>query len=281
MGVPEVQQFIVHLATNGSVSASTQNQALSAVTFLYRHVLHTELQFPADTIRPGRSKPLPVVLTPQEARAVINNLSGLPKLMTKLLYGSGLRLMECLRLRVKDLDFGNRQIIVREGKGEKDRFTILPDSIVEDLQSHLLVVKAIHEKDLKEGFGETSLSYALAKKYRSASKEWLWQYVFPASVRSTLPSPGGRGVGGEGKTTRHHLDPGVLQKAIRKAAQQAKINKPVSPHTFRHSFATHLLQNGYDIRTVQELLGHKDVKTTMIYTHVLQRGGMAVKSPLD
>jgi len=273
MGVPEVQAFIIHLATDGNVSASTQNQALSAVTFLYRHVLNTELEFPADTIRPGRSKPLPVVLTPQEARAVINNMSGLAKLMTKILYGSGLRIMECLRLRVKDIDFGNRQIIVREGKGEKDRFTILPDSVIEELQSHLIIVKAVHEKDLKEGFGETSLSYALERKYTSASKEWLWQYVFPASVRSIDPV--------SKREKRHHLDPSVLQKAIRKAAQQAKINKPVTPHTFRHSFATHLLQSGYDIRTVQELLGHKDVKTTMIYTHVLQRGGLAVKSPLD
>lgn len=273
MGVPEVQQFIQHLVNEGNVSASTQNQALSAVTFLYRHVLNTELHFPADTIRPGRSKPLPVVLTPQEARSIITNINGLPKLMTRILYGSGLRLMECLRLRVKDIDFGNRQIIVREGKGQKDRFTILPDSIIEDLQAHLLIVKAIHEKDLKEGFGETSLSYALERKYKSASKDWLWQYVFPASARSMDPV--------SKREKRHHLDPGVLQKAIRKAAQQSGITKPVSPHTFRHSFATHLLQAGYDIRTVQELLGHKDVKTTMIYTHVLQRGGLAVKSPLD
>ncbi len=273
MGVPEVQEFIVHLATQANVAASTQNQALSAVTFLYRHVLQTELEFPADTIRPGRSKPLPVVLTPQEARAVISHMRGLPRLMAQILYGSGLRLTECLRLRVKDLDFGNHQIIVREGKGEKDRFTILPDSIIEDLQSQLLVVRAIHEKDLKQGYGETSLPYGLEKKYRSASKEWLWQYVFPASVRSIDPV--------SKREKRHHIDPGVLQKAIRKAAQQAKIDKPVSPHTFRHSFATHLLQNGYDIRTVQELLGHKDVKTTMIYTHVLQRGASAVRSPLD
>ncbi len=273
MGVPEVQSFITHLAAHDKVSASTQNQALSAVIFLYRHVLHTELQFPADTIRPDKSKPLPVVLTPQEARAVINNMNETPELMAKILYGSGLRLMECLRLRVKDLDFGNHQIIIREGKGEKDRFTILPASIIEDLQTHLLVVKAIHQKDLKDGFGETSLPYALEKKYRSASKEWIWQYIFPASVRSIDPV--------SKREKRHHLDPSVLQKAVRKAAQQAKIDKPVSPHVFRHSFATHLLQNGYDIRTVQELLGHKDVKTTMIYTHVLQHGGLAVKSPLD
>ena len=273
MGAPEVQEFIIHLATEGSVSASTQNQALSAITFLYRHVLNLELQFPADTIRPEKSKHLPVVLTAQEARAVINNMNGLPQLMTKLLYGSGLRIMECLRLRVKDIDFGNHQIVVREGKGEKDRFTLLPDSVVNDLQAHLLIVKAIHEKDLREGFGEASLPYALERKYKSASKEWLWQYVFPASARSVDPA--------SKREKRHHLDPSVLQKAIRKAAQLAKIDKPVSPHTFRHSFATHLLQNGYDIRTVQELLGHNDVKTTMIYTHVLQRGGLAVKSPLD
>jgi len=281
MGVKEVQDFIVHLATIDNVAASTQNQALSAVTFLYRHVLHTDLDFPSDVIRPSRSKKLPVVLTPQEARDVINRMNGTPKLMTKILYGSGLRLMECLRLRVKDIDFGNRQIIVREGKGEKDRFTILPDSLIDELQAHLQIVRAIHEKDLKEGFGETSLPYALERKYRSASKEWQWQYVFPASSRSAFPSPAGRGAGGEGKTMRHHLDPGVLQKAIRKASLQAKIDKLVSPHTFRHSFATHLLQNGYDIRTVQELLGHKDVKTTMIYTHVLNRGASAVRSPLD
>lgn len=273
MGVPEVQDFITHLATQGKVSASTQNQALSAVIFLYRHVLNIELEFPTDTIRPDRSKHLPVVLTPHEARQVISNMNGLPKLMTKILYGSGLRVLECLRLRVKDIDFGNHQIVLRAGKGEKDRFTILPEAIIEELHAHLNVVKAIHEKDLKEGFGETSLPYALERKYRSASKEWLWQYIFPASVRSIDPI--------SKREKRHHLDPSVLQKAIRKAAQQAKINKPVSPHTFRHSFATHLLQSGYDIRTVQELLGHKDVKTTMIYTHVLQRGGLAVRSPLD
>jgi len=273
MGVPEVQDFITHLATQNNVSASTQNQALSAVSFLYKHVLLTELQFPSDTIRPGRSTPLPVVLTPQETLAVLNNMNGVSKLMAQILYGGGLRLMECLRLRVKDIDFGNHQILVREGKGEKDRFTILPDSIVDNLHSHLQIIKAIHEKDLKEGFGETSLSNALAKKYTSAAKEWYWQYVFPASIRSIDPITK--------KEKRHHLDPSALQKSIRKASQQAKINKHVTPHTFRHSFATHLLQNGYDIRTVQELLGHKDVKTTMKYTHVLQRGGLAVKSPLD
>jgi integron integrase len=181
--------------------------------------------------------------------------------------------MECLRLRVKDIDFGNYQVIVRDGKGEKDRATVLPESLIEDLQKHLETVKEIHKKDLKDGYGKTSLPYALSRKYPNASKEWMWQYIFPASARSV------DSISKEIK--RHHLDPSVLQKAVHQAAQLAEINKPVSPHVFRHSFATQLLQNGYDIRTIQELLCHKDVKTTMIYTHVLQRGGMAVKSPLD
>jgi integron integrase len=200
-------------------------------------------------------------------------MNGVPKLMAKILYGSGLRLMECMRLRIKDLDFGNRQIIVRDGKGEQDRITPLPDTLTQELQTHLQIVKIIHQKDLKEGFGATSLPYALAAKYPSAPQEWIWQYVFPASARSIDPLTK--------KEKRHHLDESVLQKAIRQAAKKAGIDKRVTPHTFRHSFATHLLQNGYDIRTVQELLGHKDVKTTMIYTHVLKRGGLAVKSPLD
>jgi integron integrase len=193
--------------------------------------------------------------------------------MTKLLYGSGLRLNECLRLRVKDIDFDNRQIIVRDGKGENDRSTVLPDSVVPELKLHLEGVKALHEKDVREGYGETALPYALGANYPNAGREWVWQYVFPASQRSTDPR--------SGAIRRHHLDESVLQRAVREAANRAKLTKPVSPHTFRHSFATHLLQKGYDIRTVQELLGHKDVKTTMIYTHVLQRGGLAVKSPLD
>ena len=273
MGVSEVQAFITHLAMHGNVSASTQNQALSAILFLYRHVLHIELEFPTDTIRPEKSRRIPVVLTKEEAVAIISRMNGLSKLMTKILYGSGLRLMECMRLRVKDIDFGNHQIIVRDGKGEQDRVTILPDSLLKELEMHLQVVKAIHQKDNSEGFGEVSLPYALAKKYPSAPKEWFWQYVFPSTSRSIDPV--------SKKEKRHHMDPSVLQKAVRQAAKIAKIDKPVSPHIFRHSFATHLLQNGYDIRTVQELLGHKDVKTTMIYTHVLQRGGLAVKSPLD
>lgn len=204
---------------------------------------------------------------------VINKMSGVAQLMTKLLYGCGLRVSECLRLRVKDLDFGNRQIIVRDGKGEKDRAVMFPDSLRDDLQKQLQFVQTIHQRDLKEGFGEVSLPYALERKYPNAAKEFVWQYVFPASIRSVDPV--------SKRTKRHHLDPTVLQKAIRQAALSVKLNKPVTPHTFRHSFATQLLQNGYDIRSIQELLGHKDVKTTMIYTHVLQRGGLAVKSPLD
>lgn len=272
MGAQEIQAFITYLATERTVTASTQNQALSAVMFLYRHVLQKEIDVPPELIRAQKSKTLPVVLTHQEAVTVIGKMTGVPQLMAKILYGSGLRLTECLRLRVKDIDFGNLQIILRDGKGEDDRSTILPESLIRELEIHLKTVKAIHQKDLKDGFGETSLPYALAKKYPSAAKEWMWQYVFPASVRSIDPV--------SKKTKRHHVDPSVLQKAIRQSAQLVVITKPVTPHTFR-SFATHLLQSGYDIRTIQELLGHKVVKTTMLYTHVLQRGGMAVKSPLD
>jgi len=273
MGAAEVQAYITYLATERQVAASTQNQALSAILFLYHYVLQVDLALPANIVRAERPKRLPTVLTHQEAMLVIGKMSGVTQLMAKLLYGSGLRIMECLRLRLKDIDFGSHQLIIRDGKGEQDRVTLLPDSIVSELQMHLDLVRVIHQRDLKEGYGKVFLPYALERKYPNASKEFIWQYVFPASVRSIDP--------GSKRTRRHHLDPTVLQKAVRQAAQSAGINKPVSPHTFRHSFATHLLQNGYDIRTVQELLGHKDVKTTMIYTHVLQRGGLAVKSPLD
>jgi integron integrase len=285
MGAPEIETFITQLAVERRVAVSTQNQALSAILFLYRQVLKKEIETPPALARPGRPKRLPTVLTPAEAARVIAQMKGVTKIMAKLLYGSGLRLMECVRLRVKDIDFDHRQVIVRDGKGENDRSTVLPESLIAELKVHLQDVKALHEKDLREGYGETHLPYALAVKFPNAPREWAWQYVFPASQRSTdphtLPSPGGKAGGGEVKVRRHHLDESVLQRAVREAAQQAKIDKPVSPHTFRHSFATHLLQNGYDIRTVQELLGHKDVKTTMIYTHVLQKGGLAVKSPLD
>ncbi|MCG2787653.1 MAG: integron integrase [Anaerolineae bacterium] len=273
MGENEISTFIVYLATERKVATSTQNQALSAILFLYRVVLEKDISLPKTIIHPSRPKRLPTVLTHQEAMAVINNMQGKMRLMAKILYGSGLRLTECLRLRVKDLDFERHQIIVRSGKGDDDRVTILPDSVVGELKIILQDVKALHEKDLIEGYGESALPNALNVKYPNAGREWIWQYVFPASQRSIDPL--------SGVVRRHHLDETVLQKAVRQAAQLIKIDKPVSPHTFRHSFATHLLQNGYDIRTVQELLGHKDVKTTMIYTHVLQRGGLAVRSPLD
>ncbi len=274
MGANEINAFISHLALEKKVAASTQNQALSAILFLYRHVLKIE---PDETVinavRPQKPKHVPTVLSKQEAKKVIENMQGIYRLMAQLLYGSGLRLMEVLRLRVKDLDFANHQIIVRDGKGENDRITMFPDILLEPLRLHLNQVKALHEKDLFEGYGTVYLPYALEKKYPNANRQWVWQYAFPAADRSTDPVTGIK--------QRHHIHETSLQKAVKQAARLAKIDKLVSPHTFRHSFATHLLQNGYDIRTVQELLGHKDVKTTMIYTHVLQRGGLAVRSPLD
>jgi integron integrase len=273
MAEPEVQAYIAHLATQQKLAASSQNQALSAIIFLYRHVIKRELNFPPNTIRASKAKHLPTVLSKAEALVVINQMQGVTKLMAQILFGAGLRLTECLRLRVKDIDFANNQIIVRDGKGEKDRVTPLPASIIEALKKQLEHARRIHEKDLGEGYGEVQLPYALDRKYPNAALEWGWQYIFPSTQRSIDPT--------DGKIRRHHLDESVLQRATRQAAKMAGIVKPVSPHTFRHSFATHLLQNNYDIRTVQEILGHKDVKTTMIYTHVLQRGGLAVRSPLD
>jgi integron integrase len=273
MGTEEVQAFITYLANERHLAASTQNQALSALVFLYKYVLQKEILLPSDILRPGRPARLPTVLSHQEAMLVISRMKGTTKLIVQLLYGSGLRITECLRLRVKDLDFANRQIIVRDGKGEKDRATVLPDSLVESLKYQIEITRLIHQKDLKEGFGAAWLPSALAKKYPSAPLEFSWQYVFPSLVRSVDPV--------SNRTFRHHLDVTVVQKAVRQAALAAGLDKPISPHTFRHTFATQLLQNGYDIRTVQELLGHKDIKTTMIYTHVLQKGAGAVKSPLD
>jgi len=272
MGRAEVEQFLTHLAVEGQVAAATQNQALSALLFLYREVLQRELE-QVEPLRANKPKRLPVVLTRAEVQQVLACMSGTNQLMAQVLYGSGLRLLECLRLRVKDLDFTQRQIVVRDGKGEKDRLTMLPDKLAEPLQRQLRYAQLIHEADLAEGFGAVYLPYALERKYPNANREWLWQYVFPATKRSIDPR--------SGVERRHHLDESVLQRAVRKAAQLSGVNKRVSCHTFRHSFATHLLENGYDIRTVQELLGHKDVKTTMIYTHVLNRGGLAVRSPLD
>jgi site-specific recombinase XerD len=297
MGMPEINAFLTHLATHRNVAASTQNQALSALLFLYREVLEINLDS-VDSLAPIRAKRpdrLPNVLTRDEALRVIAGLSGAHQLMAKLLYGSGLRLMECVRLRVKDIDFDYKTVNVRDGKGGKDRFTPLPESVIPDLQRHLRHVKLLHEDDQAAGFGSVYLPYALAQKYPSAAHEWIWQYVFPApklslDPRSSLPSPfgtialQGSGAGGEsgvGGIRRHHIDESGLQKAVRQAARKAAIQKRVTCHTFRHSFATHLLEAGCDIRSLQELLGHKDVSTTMIYTHVLQRGGLAVRSPLD
>jgi len=272
MGAAEVEAFLTHLAVNENVAASTQNQALSALLFLYREVLNEDLG-PIDALRAKKPKRLPTVLTKEEVYEVLGHLSGAHLLMAKLLYGSGLRLMECLRLRVKDLDFAHRAIVVRDGKGEKDRVTMLPESLVAPLQDHLRIVKRTHEEDLARGFGAVYLPYALERKYPNANREWIWQYVFPSRRLSVDPR--------SGVVRRHHLHESGLQKAVRAAARAAEIPKKVSCHTFRHSFATHLLEAHYDIRTVQELLGHKDVKTTMIYTHVLNRGGLAVRSPLD
>ncbi|BAM00165.1 MULTISPECIES: integron integrase [Caldilinea] len=273
MGAAEVEAFLTHLATEGHVSASTQNQAFSALLFLYREVLHRELDAPVHALRAKESRHIPAVLTREEVRQVIAQLSGVYQLQARLLYGSGLRLLECLRLRVKDIDFQRRAITVRDTKGNEDRITMLPDSVIEPLKEHLQRVRRLHEEDLAKGYGSVYLPDALDRKYPNASREWIWQYVFPSDRLSTDPR--------SGVVRRHHLDASGLQKAVRAAARAAGINKRVTCHTFRHSFATHLLENGYDIRTVQELLGHKNVKTTMIYTHVLQRGGLAVRSPLD
>ncbi len=274
MDIPEIGQYLTHLATKQQVAASTQNQAFSAILFLYRHVLNIQLdELQLAELRPQRSKTVPIVLSKEEVKRLIANLTGTNKLIAQVMYGGGLRVMECMRLRVKDIDFDNHQVIVRDGKGENDRFTILPDSLIQPLQLQLRYVKSLHEKDLADGFGSVYLPYALERKYKNANKDWIWQYLFPAPEISTDKRTG--------ITRRHHIHETIVQKSIKEAARCANINKHVTPHTLRHSFATHLLQNGYDIRTIQELLGHKDVKTTMIYTHVLQRGGMAVKSPLD
>ena len=274
MGATEINAFITYLVNEKGVAASTQNQAISSVLFLYRHVLNIQLdEATLIPIRPTKPKRIPTVLSRGEAKSILAKMEGVYSLMAQLMYGSGLRLMEVLRLRVKDLDFQNHQIIVRDGKGENDRVTMFPDTLLEPLRIQLKVVKACHDRDLLVGYGAVYLPYALERKYPHANKEFAWQYVFPAPDLSIDPV--------SGLKRRHHIHESSLQKAVKRAAKLAKVTKPVTPHTFRHSFATQLLQNGYDIRTVQELLGHKDVKTTMIYTHVLQRGAGAVRSPLD
>ena len=260
MGAAEIQAFITHLATQRNVAASTQNQALSAILFLYREVLHKEIE-PILLSTARRPERLPTVLTREETLRVIDQMQGTHRLMAQLLYGSGLRLMECIRLRVKDIDFDYKTITVRDGKGEKDRVTPLPESVIPDFKRQIERVRLLHEEDLAAGYGEVYLPNALSLKYPNAAREFLWQYIFPAQKRSLDPRAG--------MERRHHLDSSGLQRAVKGAARKAGIRKRVSCHTFRHSFATHLLQNGYDIRTVQELLGHKDVRTTMIYTPVL------------
>ena len=273
MGAVEVEQFLTHLAVAGKVSASTQNQAKSALLFLYRDVLAIELPWLDGVAQAKTGRRLPVVLTVQETLRLLDKLEGTTGLIARLLYGAGMRVMEGVRLRVKDIDFERCELIVREGKGNKDRVTMLPQSLVAPLQQHLVRVQAWHTQELAEGFGDVYLPFALSRKYPAAGREWHWQYVFPAAKRSIDAR--------SGTERRHHVSDQAVQRAVRQAARDAGLNKPATPHTLRHSFATHLLQSGYDIRTVQELLGHKDVQTTMIYTHVLNRGGRGVVSPLD
>jgi integron integrase len=273
LGEAEVSAFLSHLASERNVAAATQNQALSALLFLYKHVLGRDLAWMDGMVRAKRPVRLPVVLSPAEAEALLAQLQGAHLLMGGLLYGAGLRLMECLRLRVKDVDFAYRQVLVRDGKGAKDRVTMLPERLVQPLHSQLGEAKRLHGIDLREGYGEVHLPYALARKYPRAGYEWCWQYVFPSTKRSVDPD--------DGVIRRHHIDDTVLHRALKEATRDAGITKPVSAHVLRHSFATHLLQSGYDIRTVQELLGHADVSTTMIYTHVLNKGGRGVASPFD
>ncbi len=273
LGALEIQTFLSHLATVKNVSASTQNQALAALLFFYIHVLGIPPEKLGEFVRAKRPQHLPVVLTPREVGAVLGKMSGVPRIMASVLYGSGLRLMECCRLRVKDVDLERREIVVRSGKGQKDRRTMLPERLLAPVRMHLAEVREQHEQDLARGTGVVELPDALDRKLPGASRDWIWQWVFPATRPYYHKETG--------VWRRHHLHETVLQRAVREAALRAGISKRVGCHTFRHSFATHLLEGGYDIRTIQELLGHQDVSTTMIYTHVLNRGGLAVHSPLD
>jgi integron integrase len=273
MAEPEVDAFLTHLAVDRNVSASTQNQALAALLFLYEHVLKQPLDRVEGVVRANRPKRLPVVLTRGEVRRVLDQLDGTYRLMGELMYGAGLRLLECLRLRVKDLDFERGEITVREGKGDKDRRTMLPAVVRARLMAHLERVAELHRKDLAAGYGRVHLPHALDRKLPEAAGEFRWQYVFPSAKLSVDPR--------SGVTRRHHAHEGSVSREITEAVRRSGITKRATSHSFRHSFATHLLEAGYDIRTVQELLGHEDVSTTMIYTHVLNKGGHAVKSPLD
>lgn len=273
MGEAEIARFLSSLATDSHVSASTQNQAFNALLFLYQEILQRKVGLIEGVVRAKRPKRLPIVLTKDEVGKLLRNLTGTPWLMTMLLYGAGLRLMECCRLRVKDIDFSRNEIIIRSGKGDKDRHTVLPAAVKEPLFRHLQSVRRHHDEDLKQGLGRVALPDALERKYPNAGKEWGWQWAFPATNHYTDAVTG--------EKRRHHLHESVLQKAFKEARLKAGIFKPAGCHTLRHSFATHLLEDGYDIRTVQELLGHSDVSTTMIYTHVLNRGAKWVRSPAD
>ena len=273
MGEEEIAAFLSHLAIDGHVAASTQNQAFSALLFLYHQVLDRKLEYVTGVERVRRPAKLPVVLTRKEAHAIIAHLRDEYRLMGELLYGSGLRLLEGLRLRVKDIDFAYAQITVREGKGLHERITLLPNRLKRPLREHLAHVREIHRRDLARGAGAVYLPFALKRKYPTAARDWRWQYVFPAAKLTVDPR--------SGETRRHHVHEKNLQNAVKQAIYAAGVPKAASCHTFRHSFATHLLEDGYDIRTVQELLGHKDVSTTMIYTHVLNKPGMRIRSPLD
>ena len=273
LGAAEVEAFLTSLATEGGVAAGTQNQALSAILFLYREVLRIDLPWLNNVVRAKRPRRLPVVLSKDEVSRLLAVMDGRTWLLASLLYGTGMRLMECLRLRVKDIDFARNEILVRDGKGGKDRRTVLPRSLIESLQREIERSRRLHALDLADGRGSTRLPHALARKYPRAACEFGWQFVFAAAQRSRDPL--------DGTERRHHLDDAVLARALARARQVAGITKPLSAHSLRHSFATHLLEGGYDLRTIQELLGHKDVSTTQIYTHVLNRGGRGVVSPLD
>jgi integron integrase len=272
MGAPEINAFLSYLASDLDVAASTQNQACCGIVFLYKHVLKKKLNEFGDVVRAKKPKRLPVVLSAEETASVLSGLSGLHHLMGDLLYGTGMRIIELLRLRVKDIDFDRRMITVRSGKGQKDRIAILPAELVPELKAHLEVGRSVHERDLANGTGTVHLPFALSRKYPNANKEWGWKYVFPASSLSVDPRSGIK--------QRHHVYESVLQKALKRATRDSGVVKPVHAHTFRHSFATHMLEAGHDIRTVQKLLGHKDIRTTTIYTHVMQDGICGIKSPL-
>jgi integron integrase len=273
MGAAEVEAFLSQLAVAGKVSASTQNQAKSAILFLYKEVLKVELPWLTDIVSANRPTRLPVVLTKTEVAQLLAHTDGTSGLILRLIYGTGMRILECMRLRIKDIEFERGEILIREAKGFKDRITMLPKSLERPLQEHLARVKLLHEQDLRDGYGQVFLPYALERKYPNAGRSWIWQYAFPSARISKDPR--------SDRCARHHADEKAIQRTMSQALRKANIQKQASPHTLRHSFATHLLENAYDIRTVQELLGHQDVSTTMIYTHVLNRGGKGVVSPID